>query len=109
MEVTLNINNVHFGAYLEDISMYIDKNKITSIAGSNNSGKTTLLKIIGRVFDTNASIIFNGKSIYDYKLTDYTKLVSIIIPTEITFLENTLEKQLVYDNIKVQVNIFASD
>jgi len=97
MEVTLNINNVHFGAYLEDISMYIDKNKITSIAGSNNSGKTTLLKIIGRVFDTNASIIFNGKSIYDYKLTDYTKLVSIIIPTEITFLENTLEEELIIE------------
>ena len=97
MEVTLNINNVHFGAYLEDISMYIDKNKITSIAGSNNSGKTTLLKIIGRVFDTNASIIFNGKSIYDYKLTDYTKIVSIIIPTEITFLENTLEEELIIE------------
>ncbi len=97
MEVILNINNVHFGKKLEDISMYIDKDKITSIAGSNNSGKTTLIKIIGRIFDTNANIIYDGKSIYDYKLTDYIKFVSVIIPKEIIFIENTLEEELIIE------------
>ena len=71
MEVILNINNLNYGESLLDISMYIDKNRITSIAGANNSGKTSLIKIIGRVFDTTSNIIFDGKSIYDYKLTDY--------------------------------------
>ena len=97
MEVVLNVNNVHFGESLRDISMYIDKNTITSIAGSNNSGKTILLKIIGRIFDTNANIVFDGKNIYDYKLTDYIKFVSVIIPKEITFIENTLEEELIIE------------
>ena len=97
MEVILNVNNVHYKDTLEDISMYIDKNKITSISGSNNSGKTTLIKIIGRIFDTNSSIIFDGKNIYDYKLTDYIKFVSVIIPKEITFIENTLEEELIIE------------
>ena len=94
MEVTLNINNVNYGESLLDISMYIDKNKITSIAGANNSGKTTLIKIIGRVFDTTSNIIFDGKSIYDYKLTDYIKFVGVIIPKEITneYNEDTKSK-----------------
>ena len=97
MEVILNINNLNYGESLLDISMYIDKNRITSIAGANNSGKTSLIKIIGRVFDTTSNIIFDGKSIYDYKLTDYIKFVSVIIPKEITFIENTLEEEMIIE------------
>ena len=97
MEVILNINNLNYGESLLDMSMYIDKNRITSIAGANNSGKTSLIKIIGRVFDTTSNIIFDGKSIYDYKLTDYIKFVSVIIPKEITFIENTLEEEMIIE------------
>ena len=97
MDITLNINNVNFGDSLQDLSMYIDKNKITAIAGANNSGKTTLIKIIGRVFDTDSNIIFEGKSIYDYKLVDYIRFVSVIIPKEITFIENTLGEELIIE------------
>ena len=50
MEVILNINNLNYGESLLDMSMYIDKNRITSIAGANNSGKTSLIIKLNQIW-----------------------------------------------------------
>ena len=68
MEVILNVNNIQYEDILNDISIYIEKNTITTIAGNNNSGKTTLIKILGRLLKTNFNIIYKGKNINDFKL-----------------------------------------
>ena len=51
MEVILNINNLKYSYNDENIifnnlCMYIQKSSITAISGPNNSGKTTLLKLL---------------------------------------------------------------
>ena len=96
MEVILNVNNIQYEDILNDISIYIEKNTITTIAGNNNSGKTTLIKILGRLLKTNFNIIYKGKNINDFKLEEYSKIVKTIIPNEIIFIEKTVEDELYF-------------
>lgn len=59
---------------LNNISMSIEKNKITSIIGKSGSGKTTLLNIIGGL-DTNAKgqVLFEGKNILEMRDADLAR------------------------------------
>ena len=52
MEVILNINDLKYKNLFENLSIYIEKDKITTISGANNCGKTTLLRILTRQVKT---------------------------------------------------------
>ena len=50
MDVILNINNLTYLNIFENLSIYLEKNKIITISGQNNCGKTTLFKKNKRKF-----------------------------------------------------------
>ena len=77
-----------------NFSIGIEQNKFICIAGPNNCGKTTLLRILDRQIECINTITINNKKIEDYKITDLSTLIKIIIPKEIIFINNTVEEEL---------------
>ena len=94
MTKIIEINNFSDGKLFENLNINIEKNKITTISGSNSCGKTTLMRILNREIITENIILLNNKNINDYTVREYTSLVQTVIPLEIVFQENTLEKEL---------------
>ena len=86
MEVIININNLQYEVkkdsfLFNDLCMYIEKNKITCISGSNNCGKTTLFKILSRENTLpKSTIIIDGKDKMDYSRQEYREMVQAVFP-----------------------------
>lgn len=94
MTKIIEINNFSDDKLFENLSINIEKNKITTISGANSCGKTTLMRILNREIITENDILLNNININDYTISEYTNLVQTVIPNEIVFNENTLEKEL---------------
>jgi iron complex transport system ATP-binding protein len=64
---------------VEDVSINIQKGKITSFIGSNGAGKSTLLSVVARLIPRNeGSVLLEGKEITSYKSNDLAKTISIL-------------------------------
>lgn len=54
---------------LEDVSFTINANENIALVGQNGAGKTTIVKLLMRFFDTtDGRILINGKDIKEYKI-----------------------------------------
>lgn len=95
----IQIENIQYGHILKNLSFIIQDNYVT-ISGPNNSGKTTLIRILNReIKDYTGIITINNQNINEYKIDEYSSIIQTIIPTEILFLEETVEEE-----IKLQTN-----
>ena len=94
MTKIIEINNFSDDNLFEDLTISVDKNKFTTISGSNSCGKTTLMRILNRDIITENNILLNNKNINDYTISEFTNLIQLVIPNEIVFEEITLEKEL---------------
>lgn len=94
MTKIIEINDFSDDNLFKNLNISIEKNKTTCISGSNSCGKTTLMRILNREVITNSDIKINNININDYTIQEYTSLVQTIIPLEIVFDEDTLEKEL---------------
>ena len=64
---------------VDNVTMDIYKGEILSLVGESGSGKTTLGRTISRLYKkTNGEILYNGKSVEDYSLKDFTKEIQMI-------------------------------
>lgn len=64
---------------LKNVNMTIDLTKSTALVGENGSGKSTIVKLICRLYKPNSgSILINGKDIYEYSEQEYHKIVSVV-------------------------------
>lgn len=93
---SIEINNLNYKNIFKSLSINIEKNKITAISGPNNSGKTTLLKILSKKINSYDNILVYGNKLSDYKINEYYKLVKSVIPLEEIFLCETVEEELNY-------------
>lgn len=103
MSKIIEIKKLFYQDIINDISLTIEENKFITISGSNNSGKTTLMRIINRnIKEKFENIKIANKPISSYKITDYTKIIQTIFPKEILFFTKNLENELSYlvDNTK---------
>lgn len=89
MEVLLNINNLEYKDLFKNITLSLEKGSIITIAGSNNSGKTTLCRILDRKITGNFNINAYGKEIEEYSLESYNHFIQVVYPKEYHFPENT--------------------
>ena len=94
MTKIIEINNFSDDNLFENLTINVEKNTITTISGANSCGKTTLIRILNREVITKSNILLNNININDYTVSEYTNLVQAVIPSEIIFNENTLEKEL---------------
>ncbi|WP_373750238.1 ABC transporter ATP-binding protein [Jeotgalibaca porci] len=62
---------------LKDISFKIQKGDFLTIKGPSGSGKSTLLKLLAAIMNpSTGEIIYKGKPLSEYEITDYRKEVS---------------------------------
>lgn len=79
----IEITNIskHYGdqVVLNNISLCFPKGKITSLIGSNGTGKSTLLSIMSRLLvQDNGAVFVNGKKNTDYKSAVLSQHLSIL-------------------------------
>jgi phosphate transport system ATP-binding protein len=71
--VTLNKVNIFYGTYLavKDVSLSIERNKITAFIGPSGCGKSTVLRAINRMNDlipgarVEGEVLYHGRNLYD--------------------------------------------
>ncbi|MFX3636436.1 MAG: ABC transporter ATP-binding protein [Candidatus Pristimantibacillus sp.] len=64
---------------VEDVSLSIEKGKITSFIGPNGAGKSTLLSMISRLLTKDSGeVIIDGKEISKWKSTELATKISIL-------------------------------
>lgn len=66
-------------AALNNVSFSIFAREKVALVGENGSGKSTIIKLICRLYDIDAgSILINGKNIKEYDIDEYRKELGII-------------------------------
>lgn len=64
---------------LKGLTLHIPAGKCTAIVGSNGSGKSTIVKLLCRLYDPNAGrIIYNGSNLTSLRLDQLRKAIAVI-------------------------------
>ena len=89
----ISFRSVDFGyesnnLVLQDISLTIEKGKVTALVGSSGAGKSTLADLISRFYDpTQGLIIFDGEDLRNFDITSVRQKMAIV--SQDTFIFNT--------------------
>jgi len=95
----LNFDYVKNFPVLNDISIDINKGQTTAIVGSTGSGKSTLIKLILRLYDsTSGEIKFDGKNIRDLELDSLRNKIGLV-SQDIFLFEGTVFENIAYGNL----------
>ncbi|TRZ36247.1 ATP-binding cassette domain-containing protein [Niallia circulans] len=75
-----NVSKLYNGkSVLENVSLSIEKGKITSFIGPNGAGKSTLLSIISRLIKGDSGdVLIDGQSVFTTKSNVLAKKISIL-------------------------------
>jgi ATP-binding cassette, subfamily B, bacterial MsbA len=74
---------------LKDISLYIPRGKATAIVGETGSGKTTLINLIMRLYDTGPGTLFvDGVDIRDFSLKSLRSNIAMVSQDAFIFDES---------------------
>lgn len=106
----IEIKNLSFSYSKEknvfnDLSLNIERGKITTILGKNGCGKSTLIKILTKNLNYNSGeIIFNNKELKNYSLKQLAQNLAVVYqknstPEEITVYEMISLARLPYQNV----------
>ena len=84
-DYTIEFRNVSFkypgaeGYALHGLNLNLTHGERLAIVGLNGSGKTTMVKLLCRLYDpTDGDILLNGVSIKEYDFDQYTALLSVV-------------------------------
>lgn len=92
------------GAVLKNINLTIQPGEHIALVGYNGSGKTTLIKLLMRLYDpTEGRILYGGKDIREYDVTQYRKKMGVIFQ-DFKMYGASLKENVVLDDLtKVKV------
>lgn len=81
---------------IEDVSFDVPAGKTTALVGHSGSGKSTITKLIDRMYDINSGeISINGDDITDFRLEDLRRHIAIV-SQDLFILDGTLRDNVVY-------------
>lgn len=92
----IEIIGLNYHNLFNNFSFALENERFLTISGANNCGKTTLIRIIDGQVRINNTILVYGKKYEDYKITEIGNLIKTIIPLEITYIQQTIEEELLY-------------
>ena len=83
---------------LKNINLRITGGKMTALVGHSGAGKSSILNLIPRFYDCiSGDIKIDGQSIYDIKLEDLRKNISIVTQ-DTTLFDDTIKNNILYAN-----------
>ncbi len=96
---TIKFENVGFNygkrSIFKNFDLKIEKDQDVAIVGPSGGGKTTLIKLLYRLYDVNnGKILIDGEDIKDFKVQSLRENISIV-PQECALFDDTI-----YNNIK---------
>ena len=100
----IKIDNVSFSysddenarPVLSDISFEVKRGQRVLIVGATGSGKSTLVRLLGRSYDpTKGSILLNGHPLMDLSLKELRKKISVVFQDS-DFLADTIAANICY-------------
>ena len=116
---TIEFKNVSFSypgtdkLVLKNVSFTLDKGTTTVLVGLNGAGKTTIIKLLTRLYDpTDGVILLDGEDIRKYDTTQLYQIFGTIfqdfgkyaVSVEENIYYGDIEKGLNYDDIKIAAN-----
>lgn len=91
---------------LKDFSMKLKIGEKLAIVGMNGSGKTTMIKLLCRLYDPEeGEILLNGVDIRKFKMDEYSRLFSVVFQDYVLFpymLAQNVAVDVDYDREKVR-------
>lgn len=71
---------------LDSVSLSIEKGKVVALVGESGGGKSTLIKLIQRLYDpVSGSIEWDGTDLRDVKLTDLKRQIALVTQETVLF------------------------
>ena len=92
----IEIVGLNYKKIIENINIAFEKNKIITVSGPNNCGKTTLIRILSKQLECQNAIIINNKKLEDYSIIELNSILKTVIPMEIDFKKDKLKDELLY-------------
>jgi ATP-binding cassette, subfamily B, bacterial MsbA len=84
--VSFSYNNYDNKKIINDAYVKIEKGKMIALVGQSGAGKTTMVDLLPRFYDTEAGkILIDGVDIRDYKIGDLRNLFGIVSQESILF------------------------
>jgi len=105
IDKSINFQNVNFSyvenfPVLNDISLNIKKGSTTAIVGSTGSGKSTLIKLLLRLYDVDSGhILFDDIDIKDLEIHTLRKNIGLV-SQDIFLFEGTVFDNIAYGNLE---------
>ena len=99
--IGIKFENVNFNynsdsKALKNISLFFKPGTKSAIVGSTGSGKTTILSLIGRLYDINSGVIsFNNYDISDLSISSVRDQITIV-SQDIVIFDQSLEDNIQY-------------
>ena len=101
----IDFKNVNFkydtkeDSALNLINLKIKGGKITSLVGYSGAGKSTILNLIPRFYDSNSGdILIDKQSIYKSKLSSLRKNISLV-SQDVTLFDDTIKNNIAYADL----------
>ena len=89
---------------LRKLSFKIEGGKTIAFVGSTGAGKSTIIKLLLRLYDPQSgSILLDGHNIKDLKLNELRSSIGIV-PQETFILDGTIRENILYGNHKATEN-----
>jgi len=84
---------------LNSINIMIKGGKMTSLVGHSGAGKSTILNLIPRFYDSSSGdIIIDGTSIYKTKISSLRENISLV-SQDTTLFDDTIKNNIAYANL----------
>lgn len=78
----------------EDINITINKGETVGIIGATGSGKSTIINLIPRLYDTSqGAVLVDGKNVKDYSLSDLRKKIGVV-PQRAVLFSGTVDENI---------------
>lgn len=109
LQKNINFENVIFdydtgtNIALKGVSLTIPAGKTTALVGRSGSGKSTIIKLLTRMYDrTSGLITFDNQDVQSFRLTDLRHNISVV-SQDVTIVDGTIADNISYGSENVTI------